>query len=179
MTEGTLIAVLWIIVGGLLLVAGRKLFWLFVGVVGFAIAFVVATRYLQIEPEWLSFIIALAVGVAGALLAVWLQQAAIALAGFLAGGYGVLTLLQILNLDANSLTWVLAIIGGIVAAVVAGVVFDWMLIVVSSVFGASMILQSMDTITGPTDFNTGAAIVTFVGLIVVGCAVQFAWMRLG
>ena len=94
MPEGTLIGVLWIVVGGLLLVAGRKLFWLFVGVVGFAIAFVLATRYLRIEPEWLSFIIALAAGVAGALLAVVLKQLAIALAGFLAGGYGVLTLCE-------------------------------------------------------------------------------------
>jgi hypothetical protein len=178
MADGALIAVIWIIVGGLLLVAGRKLFWLFVGVVGFAIAFVLASGYLQIEPEWLSLIIALAAGVAGALLAVVLKQLAIALAGFLAGGYGVLTLTQILNLDASSFTWVLVIVGGIVAAVVAVVVFDWMLIVVSSIFGASMILQSMDTVIGPTEFSTAASIVTFVALIVVGCAVQFVWMSL-
>jgi hypothetical protein len=29
-----------------------------------------------------------------------------------------------------------------------------------------------------SEFTTGAGIVTFVGLIVVGCAVQFVWMRL-
>ena len=179
MAEGTLIAMLWIVAGGLLLVAGRKLFWLFVGVVGFAIAFMLATRFLKIEPEWLSLIIALAAGVAGAIMASRLKQLAIALAGFLAGGYGVFTLLQILNLDASSFAWVLTIIGGIVVAVVAVVVFDWMLIVISSVFGASMILQSVDTMTSSSDSNTGAAIIIFVALILVGCAVQFVWMRLG
>jgi hypothetical protein len=161
-----------------MLVAGRKLFWLFVGVVGFAIAFILATRFLKIEPEWLSWLIALAAGLAGAVLAGKLKQTAIALAGFLAGGYGVLTLLQILNQDSGSFAWILAIIGGIVAAVVAVMVFDWMLILISSLFGASMIVPSMGTMISSSEFNTSAAIITFVGLIVLGCAVQFVWMRL-
>jgi hypothetical protein len=81
-----------ILAGALLLVLGRKLFWLFVAVVGFATGLMLATRFFQTQPEWLQLLIGIGFGLVGALLAYFFQEIAIAVAGFLAGGYIALSL---------------------------------------------------------------------------------------
>jgi len=80
-----------LILGVALLVAGRKLFWLFVGAAGFVTGIQLATWFWQ-GPELLAIVIGLVVGVIFALLAIFLQGVAIGIAGFLAGGY-ILTVL--------------------------------------------------------------------------------------
>jgi len=75
-----------IILGGALLVAGRTLFWLFVGAAGFVTGMQLATRFTQ-SSEGPAIIIGLVIGLIFALLAIFLQRIAITIAGFLAGGY--------------------------------------------------------------------------------------------
>jgi len=72
--------------GGALLLAGRKLFWLFVGAAGSLTGIQLATRFWQ-SPDLLAIIVGLVVGAIFALLAIFLQDLVSGLAGFLIGGY--------------------------------------------------------------------------------------------
>ncbi|MEO5718528.1 MAG: hypothetical protein ABIR29_08155, partial [Chthoniobacterales bacterium] len=75
-----------VVVGIALLLFGRKLFWLFVAALGFAIGLQLAPYLSQHPPLWLSLLLSLGLGLLGALLALLLQKLAIGIAGFLVGG---------------------------------------------------------------------------------------------
>ena len=62
--------------GVLLLFLGRKLFWLFVAVVGFLIGMTFAPELLPNQPDSVILTISLIVGLLGALLAALLRKAA-------------------------------------------------------------------------------------------------------
>ena len=70
-----------------LLLFGRQLFWLFVAVMGFLVGLDWVTPLLPHSPSWVGLLIAVSIGVLGAVL-VWLWQwVAGGIAGFLASGY--------------------------------------------------------------------------------------------
>src|SRR4051812_21480878 len=75
-----------VIVGVAILFFGRKLFWLFVAALGFAVGLEIAAYFMKEPPQWMTLLVALGCGVIGALLAILLQKIAIAIAGFIAGG---------------------------------------------------------------------------------------------
>jgi hypothetical protein len=149
----------------LLLLLGRRLFWLFVALVGFGAGLLLAPYLLPEAPDWLVLVVALALGLAGALLAVFLQRAAIAIAGLLAGAFVGSTLASAIAGDGNTIMWVGTIVGAILGAILLSTVFDWGLIGLSSLVGASMIVESL-SLTGGTAWT--ATIVLFL----VGVAFQ-------
>lgn len=131
--------------GMILLVMGRRLFWLFVGVVGFVFGFHLARRLLPHQPHSTAFVIGLAMGLVGALLAVSLQKIAIAAAGFLAGGHLLPQAVKAFGMATHQNHWVLFIAGGIAGAVLMSLAFGFALIVLSSLMGADLILQALHT----------------------------------
>jgi hypothetical protein len=159
-----------IVVGVIALTLGRKLFWLFVGAVGFVLGMALATRYLQGQPDWLILVIALGVGLLGALLAVFVQKVAIALAGFIGGGYILINLLNMLGWEAGRLGWVAFIVGGIIGVVLITVLFDWALIIISSLTGSGLIVDAIQ-------LGSRIEVVVFVVLLLLGIAIQGGWMR--
>jgi hypothetical protein len=166
-------ALLSILAGLALLTLGRRLFWLFVGLVGFAAGIVLATQFVQ-GPDWMVLVIALAAGLVGVLFALVLQQAAVALAGFIAGGYVVMSVLNGLGWVANgphwALYWTLVIVGGIASAALVLALFEWALIILSSLTGAILIVQTIHPGT------LLAAILTAV-LFIVGIVIQAGLRR--
>lgn len=166
--EITTMRALRFLVGAALLFLGRQLYWLFVAGVGFVVTIDLVPRLIQVESTALLLIIALAAGLVGALLAVFLQRTAIAMGGFFAGGYAVLALLQVAGMETAPVVWILALVGAVLGAVVTLVLFDWALIILSSLTGAWMITQGLDP---GTRLVTGAA---FVVLLVIGMAIQAA-----
>ncbi len=154
-----------ILIGIGLLFLGRKLFWLFVGALGFIFGAMLATQYLQAQPSGIVLIIALVVGIIASILAIFLQRVAVGIAGFLAGAYLTSHLLPFLHLQIDSYFWLAFIIGGIIGLILLLVLFDWALIILSSLVGANMIVVST---------TTGIAISTFlfVLLLVIGIAFQ-------
>src|SRR2546430_17065674 len=80
------IPILSILIGVVILLFGRKLFWLCVAAIGFAAGVELAPHLVQDPSALLSLTIALLLGIIGALLALFLQKIAIAVLGFLAGG---------------------------------------------------------------------------------------------
>jgi len=158
-----------ILAGGILLVLGRKLFWLFVAIVGFATGLTVAARFFQDQPEWLQLVVGIAFGLVGALLAYFFQEIAIAVAGFLAGGYIALSLAaSVAGRTAptgDTFTWILFFVGGIIGTILAFMVFDWALIVLSSFTGALLIIEGLK-LANPLGWLVG------LGLFIVGLVVQ-------
>jgi len=146
-----------------LLVAGRKLFWLFIAAAGFIAGVQLAGRFLD-GPEWVILIIGLVVGVLFAVLAVFLRVIAIGLAGFFMGG-SILTAMAGAMGVADGGGWIVYIIGGVIGILLVSLLFDWALITLSSFAGAALIVQT---------FNLGPAVASpiFVALVIIGLVIQ-------
>ena len=76
-----------IIIGLLVLILGRKLFWLFVGAIGFVIGLHIAMHYLYLQPNWIALLVGVSAGIIGSILAIFLQRIAVVLCGFFSGSY--------------------------------------------------------------------------------------------
>jgi len=161
-----------ILVGGALLFLGRQLYWLFVAGIGFAATADLVIRLTPIESTVLVLVIALGAGLIGALLALFLQKFAVGLAGFLAGGYVLLALLDLIGLQQGALSWILAVIGGALGVVLILALFEWALIILSSLTGAGMIAQTID-------LNQPLTAVLFVGMVIVGIVAQATTLSRG
>jgi len=158
-----------LILGVALLVAGRNLFWLFVGAAGFVTGMQLATQFWQ-GPELLAIIIGLVVGVIFALLAIFLQSVAIGIAGFLAGGYILTVLAGMMGLNQGAFSWIVYIIGGIIGVLLVIFLFDWAIITLSSLAGASLITQALL-------LPNGIGGVIFIALVIVGVVIQGSMMQ--
>ena len=73
--------ILTILVAVAVLLFGRQLYWLYVGIIGALVTFNIMTDLLANQPEWLTFLIVLVVGVLGAVLAVYLQYILVGIGG--------------------------------------------------------------------------------------------------
>jgi len=144
---------------------GRRIFWLCVAAVGFAAGMQVAPHLMHEPTPVLQLSIAIVFGFIGALLALFLQKIAIAVAGFLAGGKLAMALVAAFIAEGARYPGIAFVIGGIIGAILLLALFDWALIVMSSVVGAYLIGQ---TIVLP---QTGATIL-FIALAAIGIVVQ-------
>jgi len=154
-----------IVLGVAALTLGRKLFWLFVGVVGFVIALSVAVPLFQDQPDWVALVAALVGGLLGAVLAIFVQKIAVAIAGFLIGGYVLVWLSTLLGLGLEAWNWALALVGGVLGSVLSASLFEVALILLSSVAGATLI-------AGALDFRPAVTALLFIALVVIGLTVQ-------
>src|SRR5438128_2901621 len=80
------VAIVGALIGVVILLFGRKLFWLCVAAVGFAAGVEIAPHLVHDPSPLLALAVALVLGLIGALLALFLQRVAVAVLGFLAGG---------------------------------------------------------------------------------------------
>jgi hypothetical protein len=154
-----------IIAGLAVLLLGRQLFWLFVGVAGFAAGFELATNFLGSQSDGMILLVAVLVGVIGALVAVFFRYIAVAVAGFASGAYLGTLLLPVLQTDSAWIFWIFFITGGVIGAALLVLLFDWALIGLSAVTGASMLVPL-------TDWSPTLKILLFIVLVVVGIVVQ-------
>jgi len=158
--------------GLVLLFFGRKLFWLFVAVVGAVTALWIATEVLGLETGAPSVIAAVAAGLVGGLLAILVQKAAVAVVGFLMGVWGTLVLLDVASVsltvswvDPPILQSVLAVAGGVLGAVVAAQLFEAALVVLSALVGSLLLVNGVG-------LAGGLALAGFLSLALVGVLVQ-------
>ena len=163
-----MITLLRLVAGAALLTLGRKLFWLFIAAIGFETGALIATRLLHPGSELLVLVIAIVAGILGALLALFIENIVVSVAGFLAGGYLLVSALDLLRLNPGQFEWVVYIVGGILGAALAIVVLDWALIILSSLSGSVIISRALL----PARHELELAII--VVLFVVGVAIQFA-----
>ena len=158
------------ILGAALLLAGRKLFWLFVAAAGFITGFQLASRYFQGAEVW-SIIVGLVIGAIFAILAIFLQTIAIGIAGFLAGGYILQTIATSLGL--NIAPWLIYLIGGIIGVLLVSFLFDWAIITLSSLAGASLVVEAFQFQRAGLIF----LILVLAGVIIQGTAYRYEERR--
>jgi hypothetical protein len=159
-----------VLVGAALLFAGRRLIWLFVGGLGFIFGMQLASLLPQLSQTTV-LVVGLIFGILFALLAIFLQRLAIGIAGFLAGGFILTTLFTRLGVESLS-NWVVYLLGGLIGIVLVTLLFDWTLIIFSSMAGAALLLQSFST-------QTPAGVLIFFLLSLVGITIQGGLMLRG
>jgi Domain of unknown function (DUF4203) len=152
-----------VILGLVLLIFGKKLFWLFVAIAGFLVGMEFAGLMLPHQPLWVRLLIALGAGFLGAMLAVLVQRVAFALAGFYGGAYIALILAQVLGLAGSTI--VLFFVGGVVGAVFAVLIMDWAIILLSCLVGAGAIVEVLG-------LGRDISIIAFLALVLIGAFAQ-------
>jgi hypothetical protein len=164
------VTIVGVLIGVVILFFGRKLFWLCVAAVGFAVGVEIAPLLVNDPSSLLALVIALVCGVLGALLALFLQKVAIAVLGFLAGGKLAAAVAAAFFVHHAQYSTIIFVVGGIIGAILLLALFDWALIVVSSFIGAYLIQSAI--VLPPT----GSTLV-FVALAIIGIIVQAASYR--
>jgi len=160
-----------LILGLLLLFFGRRFFWLFVGVAGFIAGLTIAPQLISGQSELTILLIALIAGIIGAFLAIMLEGLAILIAGFLAGGYLMSTVVLSMGFSISAEPSVIYIIGGILGLILVAVFFDWAIIILSTLMGAELIIQVLP-------INGSAYWLAYLGLVILGIVVQVGvWHR--
>jgi len=166
------VAIVGALIGAVILLFGRKLFWLCVAAVGFAAGVEIAPHLVHEPSSLLALSIALILGLIGALLALFLQKVAIAVLGFLAGGKLAGAIAAAFFVHYAQYSTIIFVVGGLVGAILLLALFDWALIVVSSLIGAHLIQSA---IVLPSSGST----IVFIGLVVIGILAQAASLRRG
>ncbi len=159
-----------LLVGAAILFFGRRLFWLFVAAVGFAAGVELAPHLIHEPTPLTALTMALILGFIGALLAMFLQKIAVAVVGFVAGGRLGMAIVAAFLVPHGSSTGITFVIGGVIGALLLLALFDWALIVLSSVVGAHLI-------GGVVALPQTGATILFVALSVVGILVQTTAFR--
>jgi hypothetical protein len=154
-----------LVLGAVLLLVGRRLFWLLIATVGFLVAFTLVQRLAPESPQPLHWVLAVGAGLVGALLAIFAQQLAVGAAGMLFGGFATLWVLEHYGIDLGNWEWVALVAGGVVAGVLALAVLETALVVLSAVLGAGLVV-------GASRLDGLPAVVLFVVLVIVGVSVQ-------
>ncbi len=155
-----------VLLGIVILVWGRKLFWLTIGGVGFITGLILVFSLLEEQPAWIMLAAAFGVGAIGAILAILLQQVAVLIAGFLMGAYLTSWLLPLFDLQLETWLWlIIVIIGGVIGSALVSALFEWALVVLSSLVGTTMIVQV-------TNFRPLITAGLFIILLIIGFAAQ-------
>jgi hypothetical protein len=105
-----------------------------------------------------------------AILAVFIQSLAIGVAGFFGGGYILLGFAGMLGLDRGIVSLIVFILGGVIGVLLVMWLFDWALITISSLAGASMLVQALH-------LQRDAGGVLLLILVIIGVSVQGAILR--
>ena len=161
-----------------MLIFGQRLFWLFVGGVGFWIGLQWAPNLLHGQSETVILVAALVLGLICAVLATLLQHLAVGVAGFVVGGYATYQLATAFSwhLPGSMPSWLFFVIGGIIGAVLIAALFDWALIVFSSLAGAALIVQNLQK---ALSLGSGLWLLLLIVLLVVGILIQGGMKRRG
>ena len=134
---------IYLVVGIILLTSGRRLFWLFTACVGFIIGFEYGGNLTGIKDQWILLIIAFGTGIAGALLAMFLQRVAICIAGFLIGGFAAINLLELTGYLSHQYFLPSFVVGGIIGLILMLSLFDYALIFLSSIAGSFIVVHAI------------------------------------
>lgn len=155
------------VIGGILLFLGRELNFLFAAAMAALIGFRLVPLLPAQRPSWAdgAFIIALAI--IAAILVLINERAGFFLSGFLAGGF-----LLVEYYAPNVLTVPLLpfVIGGVIGALILGLLTEWALILVSAGIGAAYVLNLVRL--DPT-----AEILVGSGLFIIGALTQVIIMQ--
>lgn len=154
-----------IVLGALLLLLGRQVFWLGIGILGFLVGVDFASAMGSQSSAGMAIIFALFFGILGAAFAVTFQWVAIVLMGFFGGGYFLMNIFSFMAGETQYI-WGLFVVGGIIGMLVMVIAFDWALIGISSLIGALLIVRNLNV-------DESLRSLLFLGMIIFGALVQY------
>jgi hypothetical protein len=145
-----------------MLLLGRKLFWFFVGAIGFLAGLHFAPQFVSGLTDQNLLIVGAVCGIIGVVLALFVQKVAIGAAGFLAGGYLAMTGATMYFHLVGQSTWIAFGLGGLIGALLLTKLFEWALILLSSAAGAMLIAQNLKL----HDTMIVAVVLAVIGILV-------------
>ena len=157
-----------ILAGTVLLVFGRRLFWLAVAILGFLVALEFARELAVGQPQWAVWAIGIGAGLVGAVAAIFLQRIAFGLAGLYGGAY--LALFAVHSLGWPITELLVLLFGGAIGAVAGVLLTDWAIIGLTSLIGAGLIVGTLalDPVIGAVV----AAALAAAGMVIQGRALR-------
>jgi hypothetical protein len=161
--------IFYLIFGFLLVFAGRDLFWLCVGVIGFLIG-VQCAESLGFSNGWTALVSAFALGSLGVVLAMSFEWITVIFGvGFLGGGYLLMNIFSYVT-GQDLYAWPVFVVGGIVGMCLMVITFDWALIMISSLLGATLIANA---------FHVGGELreFLFIASMITGIVVQYLTLK--
>lgn len=160
------------ILGVFILLQGRKTYWFFIGMVGFLLGIYLGFRVVSYDG-WLRWLIVLGMGLVFMGLARMAQKVMAAIAAALVL-FGIGYVLPPASFPAPA-RYLIAILIGLFGAYLAAKVFDWALIIGSSVLGAWLIngaLPIIATLAELPPLSGSTLTTTLLAVVVVGIVVQ-------
>ena len=136
-------ALLYVGVGFLMLIAGRPIYWVFAGSISFLVGTYLADQIPVLPPEWNSFFIPILFAIIGVVLTQTFKRWTARLAGFIAGGIMIINLPNIFGSGSDWTSPYLFAAAGIISVILLFVIFDFALIVLSSLVAVTLILSYM------------------------------------
>jgi len=149
---------------------GRQLFWVFVAAAGFILGSSLAGQFLIGQSTVVILAVGLTAGLVGVVVAVFAQNLAIGIAGFVMGSYVLAFLFYTIGLVGTGWTWLALIGGGIIATALVLALFDLALIALSSLAGANLIIQV-------TNFSPVMTSLVFILLVAIGVVFQVSLLK--
>ena len=105
------------------------------------------------------------VGLLAGMAAVLMNRLVLGIAGFLVGGYLAIKLVELISLNLDAPSWLIFLVGAVCGAVLVAVLFDWALILLTSLLGAGLLVQLLDT-------SNRLSLVLIAVLVVIGVFIQ-------
>jgi hypothetical protein len=166
-----MLAIIQLVTGAIQLLLGRKIFWLMVGIMGFLLGLFLTVYWLD-WPVWLKLLAGLGVGVVFSILAVIIQKPMAAIVGFFAFGLAAATLASLGGVPrGSSLFWIIFVVGGVVGVILVLALFDWALIIGTSLSGAVSIVSALNLLLR-APLNGIIPVVLFLILLLIGITYQ-------
>jgi hypothetical protein len=154
-----------IVIGFILLVAGSQIPWLFAGGIVFLVGDYAASHLYHFHSDLQLILYSLSAGVLGVLLALNLKRIILGVAGFFAGGFLVLSLPGILSWQFDLPLWQFSVGAGLVCMLLTLFSPVFTLILLSSLLGSSLIIQSVQ-------FGSLSSQMMFFVLLILGILFQ-------
>jgi hypothetical protein len=166
-SAGMLQSLLGLALGLLALGYGRRFYWVFVGLAGFALGIYLGPSLVDILPPEVRIISLLALAGVFAILALAVNRLMIGVAGLLAAGYIAYSFTGSLGMEIR---WLAAAIGAALGGLFAVKVYDWGLVALSAVFGAQVALAALVALLPfLAPFETGLLLaLATTGLVIQG-----------
>jgi hypothetical protein len=144
---------------------GKKLFWLFISAAGFLFGLSTSQSLMPNEAIWFYLIVAAICGGIAVVLVKLLKNVAFGVGGFVLGAYLADGVLQMMDLNLGTASWVVIILAGAAGAALMLLLFNWALIILSASVGSLLITRAIPG-------EAPGLQILFIGLIVLGFIAQ-------
>jgi hypothetical protein len=165
-------AILFVGIGFLMLIAGRPVYSVFVGGICFVVGTTLASQITIFPPALNIFLIPSLFAAIGIVLTQVFKRWAARVAGFIGGGILIINLPNAFGSGGYWTSPYLFVVAGIISAILLFIIFDFALIVLSSLVAVSLILSSMRV--GNLDQGAMFLILAIFGIIVQYLILQYA-----